>query len=142
LADVRLAAGRDPSRAGGRKAWDEMNEILRKQIWRKLEALPEDKVFAVLDYIEFLESEYGDRAAPAAPAFQRFSESLQRQIRRSKLPASVLRESMKVLGRTDRVFDAFKDAGKEFLAELEQGKPEPPPEEDDEPPRQREIVVD
>ena len=122
-----------------------MNEILRKQIWRKLEALPEDKVFAVLDYIEFLESEYGDRAAPAAPAFQRFAESFQRQVRRSKLPASVLKESMKFLGRTDRVIDAFKDAGKEFLAELEQGRPEPPPEDGedrDEPPPRREIVVD
>jgi hypothetical protein len=119
-----------------------MNEILRKQIWRKLEKLPEEKVYAVLDYIEFLESEYGSKDASGAPAFQRFAENFQKQMRRARMPASAVRESMKVLSATDRVFEAFREAGKEFLAELEQGKPEPPPKKDDEPPREREIVVE
>ena len=119
-----------------------MNEILRKQIWRKLEALPEEKVYEVLDFIEFLESEYGNRDAPSAPVFQRFAETFQRQLRRGRVPAAALRETMKVLGGADRVLDAFRQAGREFLAEVEQGKPEPPPKESSEPPEQREIVVD
>lgn len=120
-----------------------MNEILRKQIWRKLETLPEEKVYEVLDFIEFLDSEYGDRAAPRPPVFQQFAESFQRQLRRSRMPATAMRETMKVLGAADRVLDSFRQAGREFLAELEAGRPQPPPPEDEvEPPRRREIVVD
>lgn len=120
-----------------------MNEILKKQIWRKLEALPEEKVYEVLDFIEFLSSEYGDRAAPEAPPFQKFAEGFQRQMRRSRIPATAMKETMKVLGRADRVLDSFRQAGREFLAELEAGRPEPPPPaDDDKPPESREIVVE
>jgi hypothetical protein len=119
-----------------------MNEILKKQIWRKLEALPEEKVYEVLDFIEFLDSEYADRSATSAPAFQRFAESFQRNLRRSRVPASAVRETMKVLGATDKVLDAFRQAGREFLAEMETGKAEPPIEDETDPPREREIIVE
>lgn len=119
-----------------------MNEILRKQIWRKLEALPEEKAYQVLDYIDFLESEYGAEEGAEARGFQRFAEHFQRQLRRARVPASALRETMKVLGTTDRVLEAFREAGREFLAELEQGRPEPPLKEPSEPPPRREVVVE
>ncbi len=120
-----------------------MNEILKKQIWRKLEALPEEKVYEVLDFIDFLGSEYGDRAAAEAPAFQKFAEGVQKQMRRGRVNATAVNSTMKVLGRADRVLDSFRQAGREFLAELEAGKPEPPPsEEPDGPPESREIIVE
>lgn len=119
-----------------------MNEILRKQVWRKLEALPEEKVYQVLDYIDFLESEYGAEDGSEARGFQRFAEHFQRQLRRARVPASALRETMKVLGTTDRVLEAFREAGREFLAELEQGKPEPPLKKRTEPSPRREVVVE
>jgi hypothetical protein len=49
---------------------------------------------------------------------------------------------MRVLGSADRVMEAFREAGKEFLAELEVGKPEPPPKPNDDPPETREIVIE
>ncbi len=120
-----------------------MNEILKKQIWRKLEALPEEKVYEVLDFIEFLASEYGDRGAPEPPVFQKFAESFQRGMRRTRIPATAMKETMKVLGAADRVLDSFRQAGREFLAELEAGHPEPPtPPDDEKPPESREIVVE
>lgn len=119
-----------------------MNEILKKQIWRKIENLPEDKAYQVLDYLEFLESEYGTGEGPDATNFQRFAELFQQRMRRTRLPASALRETMRVLGTTDRVLEAFREAGREFLAEIEQGRPEPPLRRDDEPPRRREVVVE
>ena len=119
-----------------------MNEILKKQIWRKLENLPEEKAYQVLDYLEFLESEYGTGEGPDATSFQRFAELFQRRMRKSRLPASALRETMKVLGTTDRVLEAFREAGREFLGELEQGRPEPPLRKESEPPRRREIEVE
>jgi hypothetical protein len=36
-----------------------MHDILRERLMRKIESLPEDQVYQILDYIEFLESKYG-----------------------------------------------------------------------------------
>jgi hypothetical protein len=120
-----------------------MNEILKKQIWRKLEALPEEKVYEVLDFIDFLSSEYADRRAPEPPVFQRFAEGVQSQMRRGRMSASAVNRSMKVLGRADQVLDSFRQAGREFLAELEAGRPEPPPRDEPEPPPEsREIIIE
>jgi hypothetical protein len=119
-----------------------MNEVLRKQIWRKLDGLPDEKGYQVLDYIQFLESEYADSPAEAK-GFQRFGELLQDRMRRRHVPAAALRETMRVLGATDRVLGAFREAAGEFLAEVEAGRPEPAPaEHDEEPPRGREIVIE
>jgi hypothetical protein len=119
-----------------------MNEVLRKQIWRKLAGLPDEKGYQVLDYIQFLESEYAESAAEAR-GFQRFGELLQDRMRKRHVPATALRETMRVLGATDRVLGAFRDAAGEFLAELESGKPEPgPAEREDRPPRGREVVIE
>lgn len=119
-----------------------MNEILKKTIWRKLDDLPEDKQYQVLDYIDFLSSEYGTRGAPRPPAFQQFAESVERQLRRTRVSANTMKGTMKVLGAADRVLDSFRQAGREFLAELETGRPEPPPRREDTPPEEREIVVE
>lgn len=118
-----------------------MNEILRKRIWRKLEKLPDEKAYQVLDYIKFLEQEYaGGESEASGP--RRFAEILQDRMRRRNVPASALRETMRVLGATDRVMGAFKDAAGEFLAEVEAGRPEPDPGRPDEPPRRREVVIE
>ncbi|MFQ5745702.1 MAG: hypothetical protein ACE5HF_00610 [Gemmatimonadota bacterium] len=117
-----------------------MNEILRKELWRKLESLPDDKAYQVLDYIRFLESQYGEGGSRTS-AFQRFGEIFQDTMRKRRVPASAMRETMKVLGAADRVLGAFRDAGREFLKEVEKGRPEPPPEQKDPPPPNHEIVV-
>ena len=119
-----------------------MNEILSKEIWRKLEALPDDKAYQVLDYINYLQSQYGATDSRAS-GFQRFGEIFQDTMRKGRVPASALKETMKVMSSADRVLGAFRDAGREFLIELEGGKPEPKaPEPDEAPPRTREIAVD
>jgi hypothetical protein len=118
-----------------------MNEILKKQIWRKLEDLPDEKGYQVLDYIRFLEREYADGESEAK-GLRRFAELLQDEMRRRRIPASAVRESMRVIGATDRVLGAFREAADEFMAELEQGRPEPAPEERDRPPRRREVVIE
>jgi hypothetical protein len=119
-----------------------MNEILRKEIWRKLEALPDDKAYQVLDYINYLGSQYGT-AGSSTSGFQRFGELFQDTMRKGKVPATALKETMKVMGAADRVLGAFRDAGREFLIELEGGRPEPTaPKKEEEPPRSREISVE
>lgn len=119
-----------------------MNEILRKEIWRKLEGLPEEKAYQVLDYINFLRSRYSEGDGRAT-SFQKFGEAVQETMRRGKVPARALRETMKVVSTADRMLDSVRDAGREFLVELEGGHPEPgPPDAPPEPPRTREIVVE
>jgi len=116
-----------------------MNEILRKQLWRKLESLPDDKAYQLLDYIEFLEARSGGGTREAS-GFQRFSEVLQGTLRRRNVPVTALRETMRALGTTDRFLTALKEAGREFLAEVEGGRPEPPPTpEEPAPPQTHEI---
>lgn len=119
-----------------------MNEILRKEIWRKLEGLPDEKAYQVLDYINFLRSQYSEGDGRAT-SFQKFGELVQDGMRKGKVPARALRETMRVMGRADQVLDSVKSAGREFIVELEGGRPEPaPPEHPPEPPRTREIRVD
>ena len=57
-----------------------MNEILRDRLIRSLDALPDDKAYLVLDYIEFLGSKYAERSAGAAP-FQKVAETLEDTLR-------------------------------------------------------------
>lgn len=121
---------------------ERMNEILRKEIWRKLESLPDDKAYQVLDYLNYLQSQYGATDSGTS-GFQRFGELFQDTMRKRKVPAAALKETMKVMGAADRVLGAVRDAGREFLVELEGGRPEPgAPDTEDEPPKPREIAVD
>ena len=50
-----------------------MHDVMRKRLWRKLEALPEEQLYQVLDYIEFLESKYAPGAAAEPGSLQRFA---------------------------------------------------------------------
>jgi len=119
-----------------------MNEILRKEIWRKLEGLPDDKAYQVLDYINFLRSRYSQKDGVATP-IQRLGEVMQDTMRKGKVPARALRETMKAMGTADRVLGNLREAGREFLIELEGSRPEPSaPEASKDAPKAREIVVD
>ncbi|MXX69342.1 MAG: DUF2281 domain-containing protein [Gemmatimonadales bacterium] len=142
--DRRRNAGRvrTTTESEGAMAEEGMNEILRKKIWRKLQALPEDKQYEVVDFIDYLASKYASRPAAGADPFQHFAESVHRGLRRTRASTTAVKGTMKVLGAADRVIDSFREAGRGFLAELEAGSPEPEPREDRPPPETREIVVD
>jgi len=67
-----------------------MNEILRDRLLRKLDALPDDKAYQVLDYVEFLESKYAERPA-GAPPFQRVAETLEDTLRAGRVPVNIIK---------------------------------------------------
>ena len=54
-----------------------MHDILRQRLMRKIESLPEEQVYQILDYIEFLESKYGDDLAAEASGLQKFAEAME-----------------------------------------------------------------
>ncbi len=122
-----------------------MNEILRKGLWRKLDSLPDDKAYQVLDFVNYLTSQYAEDETPSS-GIQRLGEMFQDTMRKRRVPATAIRETMKVMGAADRVLGQVRAAGREFLIELEGGRPEPsapaPKEASREPPRSREIAVE
>jgi len=127
-----------------------MNAILLERLRRRLEALPDEKAYQVLDYIEFLESKYAERPAGAAP-FQKVAETLEDTLRAGRVPAKIIKGTMDAVGGAGRFLEGLAAAGKAVVDDAakkraeRQGQPasETPPEaeappapvEEHEPPR-------
>ncbi len=103
-----------------------MHDILRERLWRNLEALPEDKLYQVLDYIEFLASKYNREPVRAGSPFQRFGDRLQDHLRMNGVGLGVIRGTLEAVGTADRVMSDLADAGRTILRGVEEGlKPRP-----------------
>jgi hypothetical protein len=99
-----------------------MNEVLRERLLRKLETLPDERAYMVLDYVEFLESKYATRAA-GAPAFQKVAETLEDTMRAGRVPVNVIRGTMDVVSKAGRFMESLAAAGRAAVEEVSR-KPE------------------
>lgn len=95
-----------------------MHDVLRTRLLRKLESLPEEQVYQVLDYIEFLESKYARDASAEASGLQSFAEKLEDQLRRRTVSPSSLREAFQLISAADKVLSNISNVGKELLGDL------------------------
>lgn len=102
-----------------------MNDVLTERIRRRLETLPDDKLYQVLDYIEFLESRYATRAA-GAPAFQKVAETLEDTMRAGRVPVNIIRGTMDAVGKAGKFFEGLAAAGKAAVEEASKAKVEEP----------------
>jgi len=93
-----------------------MNEILRDRLLRKLDALPDDKAYQVLDYVEFLESKYAQRPA-GAPPFQRVAETLEDTLRAGRVPVNIIKGTMDAVGKAGKLLEKVAAAGKAAVEE-------------------------
>lgn len=117
-----------------------MNEFLRKRIERKLETLPDERVYQVLDYIEFLESKYAARAPVEASPFQKLAETVEDTLRAGRVSVSAIKGTMDVMSGAGRIMSGLAAAGKAVVDQVagggEQAKPKPEPKKEIEaPPR-------
>src|SRR5690349_17868372 len=115
-----------------------MNEVLRDRLLRKLEALPEEKAYMVLDYIEFLESKYAERPA-GAPPFQKVAETLEDTLRAGRVPVNIIRGTMDAVGKAGKLLEKVAAAGKaavEEAAKKSAEKPADKPKVEETPPAQ------
>ena len=103
-----------------------MNEILLERLRRKLEALPDEKAYEVLDFIEFLESKYAERAA-GAPAFQKVAETLEDTMRAGRVPVSMIKGTMDAVATAGKFLERVAAAGKAAVEEATHKPAEPPP---------------
>ena len=94
-----------------------MNEVLRERMLRKLETLPDERAYQVLDYVEFLESKYAVRA-PAASVFQRFAESVEDTMRAGRVSAATIAETMNLMSRAMGVLSGALAAGKSVASDV------------------------
>ncbi|NIQ58877.1 MAG: hypothetical protein GWM92_05885, partial [Gemmatimonadetes bacterium] len=92
-----------------------MEEVTRKRVVRKLEGLPEEQLYQVLDYIEFLEAKYAREAGRKPDAFQQFAERVEDQMRIRSLAPRAMKGTMKVMSTAGRVIDGVRELGRDLV---------------------------
>lgn len=92
-----------------------MHDILRERIWRRLQGLPPEQVYQVLDYIEFLEAKYAREQAREPDAIQKFAERLEDGMRFRAVAPKVISGTVGLLGTARRVLRTVSDAGRDIL---------------------------
>ena len=95
-----------------------MHDVLRTRLLRKLESLPENQVYQVLDYIEFLESKYAPDLSSETTGLQSLAEKLEDQLRRRTVSPASLREAFQLISAADKVLSNVASLGKEILGDL------------------------
>ena len=95
-----------------------MHNILRQRLMRKIQSLPEEQVYQTLDYIEFLESKYGDDLEVEASSLQRFAEAMEDKLRKKIMSPATLREAFQLISVADRVLSSVSSAGRQLMEEL------------------------
>jgi hypothetical protein len=97
-----------------------MHDVLRQRLLRKIESLPDEQIYQVLDYIEFLESKYSTVEQMEASGLQKFAEGLEDKLRKRAVSPSTIREAFQVISAADKVLSGVSTAGKQILADLNQ----------------------
>ncbi len=96
-----------------------MHDVLRARVMRKIESLPEEQVYQVLDYIEFLESRYGaPEAGTSRSGFQKMGEGLEDRMRKRSFKPSNLREAFQVIAAADRALSGVARAGRQLFEDF------------------------
>lgn len=95
-----------------------MNEFLWKRIERKLAALPDERVYQVLDYVEFLESRYAAQAAAEASPLQKLAERVEDTLRAGRVPVSAIKSTMDAMSAAGRLMSGLAAAGRAVVDEV------------------------
>lgn len=95
-----------------------MNTFLRDRIFRKLESLSDERLYQVLDYVEFLESKYAERQTPQPGIFTRFAETVEDQLRAGRVSASAISQTMNLMNQAMGVLNGVAAAGKSVASDI------------------------
>jgi hypothetical protein len=97
-----------------------MNVYLRDKLLQKLDSLSDERGYQVLDYVEFLESKYAERAAAAAAGnpLSRFADAVEERLRAGKVSATAVAETMGLMNKAMGVLSGAAAAGKSVANDL------------------------
>jgi hypothetical protein len=96
-----------------------MTEHIRDRIVRKLDGLSDERLYQVLDYVEFIQSKYAERQAAApANAFQKFAEAVEDRMRAGRVSTATIAETMGLMSKAMGVLNGVAAAGKSVANDL------------------------
>lgn len=95
-----------------------MNEFLWKRIERKLATLPDERVYQVLDYVEFLEARYASQSEASASPFQKLAEKVEDTLRAGRVPVSAIQSTMDAMSAAGRLMSGLAAAGRAVVDEV------------------------
>jgi hypothetical protein len=96
-----------------------MNDILRDRLIRKLDTLPEERVYQIFDFIDFLESKYAPRgASQTSNPLKRFAEGMEDTLRAGKMSAGVIGGTMNIMNKAVGAINDVAAAGKSVASEI------------------------
>jgi hypothetical protein len=101
-----------------------MDELWKQRIVRRLENLPDDKAYQVLDYIEFLDSKFGDRSGKPS-TLEKIADRVEDTLRAGRVSVSAIKGTRDVFDAAGKVMQGLADAGKTVVDELQSPKPSP-----------------
>ena len=93
-----------------------MNELLKQRIIRRLEALGDDRAYKVLDYIEFLESKYAERARGGG-IIAKITETAEDTMRAAGVPIRAITGTMGLVDSAGKVMKGVAAAAKAVVDE-------------------------
>ena len=93
-----------------------MNDLLKQRIMRALESLDDERGYQILDYIEFLESKYAERARPGG-ILARITETVEDTMRAGKLPIQAISGTMGIVDSAAKVMKGLAAAGQAVVDE-------------------------
>ena len=95
-----------------------MHDFLKDRILRRLEPLSDERLYQVLDYIEFLESKYAEHKAAPPNVFQRFAEGVEDTMRAGRLSATAVADTMNLMSKAMGVLNGVAAAGKSVASDI------------------------
>ena len=95
-----------------------MNQFLRDRILRKLDTISDERAYQVLDFVEYLESQYAERQNPSTNVLQRFAETVEDKLRAGRVSAATISETMNLMNKAMGVLSGVAAAGKSVANDI------------------------
>ena len=95
-----------------------MHDVLRQRLIRKIEGSPEEQVYQVLDYIEFMESKYASKIDAETSGLLKFAEEVEDKLRRTAVSPGTIREAFQLVSSADKVLSDLSRAGRQIVDDL------------------------
>jgi hypothetical protein len=93
-----------------------MNDLLKQRIGRLLDSLSDERGYQILDYIEFLDSKYAERARSSG-ILARITETVEDTMRAGKLPVKAITGTMGFVDGASKVMKGLAAAGQAVVDE-------------------------
>jgi hypothetical protein len=93
-----------------------MDDLLKQRIARLLDTLSDERGYEILDYIEFLDSKYAERARPGG-ILARLTETVEDTMRAGRIPIQAISGTMGIMDSAAKVMKGLAAAGQAVVDE-------------------------